>query len=313
MKKFGNILCAVLLMGCAFSVGCGNTGNTGNTAGEVHRIVVASDVHYPGKSQGKAAKAIISNKEKARNDINSWKDVDLIAFTGDMVALSGSLEEMKEAKTFTDGFKADKIYMAGNHEIYFAEGLQKGKLKKADPALRKAHVENYQKTFGPLYGKKEMGKYLLIYLSADDTESKNPVQMSKEEVEWLKQTLKDNEQKPTLIFFHAPLTGTYKDDDYGSNPRHFASPAGAIDLILLTNPQIKLWVSGHTHTPPTDPIYNHRNNWYHGKILDLYNPTWDGDQVWTNSIYLYNDKIEIKTFDHKEGKWMENLTRTIRE
>ena len=120
MKKFGNILCAALLLGCAFSAGCGNTGNT---EGEVHRIVVASDVHYPGKSQGEAAKAIISNKEKARNDINSWKDVDLIAFTGDMVALSGSLEEMKEAKTFTDGFKADKIYMAGKAALFSIDEL----------------------------------------------------------------------------------------------------------------------------------------------------------------------------------------------
>lgn len=303
------ILLGAALLACAFFAGCGNTGNQG----EAHRIVVASDVHYPSKMEGGAGKAAISNKEKAREDINSWKDVDLIAFTGDMVALSGSLEQLQEARNFTDGFKADKIYMAGNHEINFEKKRKNGKTRKTDPALRRAHVENYQKVFGPLYGKKELGKYLLLYLSADDTESQNPVQMSKEEVEWLKQTLKDNREKPTLIFFHGPLPGTYTDDDFGNNPRHFAQPAVAIDLILLTNPQIKLWVSGHTHTPPTDPAFASENNWYHGKVLDVYNPTWDGDQVWTNSIYLYKDKIEIKTWDHKEGKWIDSLTRTIKE
>lgn len=309
MTSGKRILIGAALLACAFSAACGNTGPTG----EVHRIVVASDIHYPSRVEGEAAKVRISNKENAREDINSWKDVDLIAFTGGMVSRSGSMDELREAKNFTDGFKADKIYMAGDEEIYFKETLKEGRPQKADPALRAAHVENYQKVFGPLYGKKELGKYLLLYLSADDTKGKNPLQMSKEEVEWLKQTLKDNQQKPTLIFFHAPLPGTCKDDDYGNNPRHFAQPAGAIDLILLTNPQIKLWVSGHTHTPPTDPAFASENNWYHGKVLDVYNPTWDGEQVWTNSIYLYKDKIEIKTFDHKEGKWIDSLTRTMKE
>ena len=52
--------------------------------------------------------------------------------------------------------------------------------------------------------------------------SRQEVTMSKEEVEWLKQTLKDNREKPTLIFFHGPLPGTYTDDDFGNNPRHSA-------------------------------------------------------------------------------------------
>ena len=52
-------------------------------------------------------------------------------------------------------------------------------------------------------------------------------------------------------------------------------------------------------------------NYYHGKLLDVYNPTWDGKQVWTNSLYLYKDKIVIKTYDHKKGEWMDQLTRTV--
>ena len=51
----------------------------------------------------------------------------------------------------------------------------------------------------------------------------------------------------------------------------------------------------HTHTPPTQPTFANEVNYYHGKLLDVYNPTWDGKQVWTNSLYLYKDKIVIKT------------------
>ena len=77
------------------------------------------------------------------------------------------------------------------------------------------------------------------------------------------------------------------------SPRSFAQPSAKIDQILILNPQIKLWVSGHTHTPPTQPTFDNDINYYHGKILDVYNPTWDGKTIWTNSLYLYKDKIVI--------------------
>ena len=35
------------------------------------------------------------------------------------------------------------------------------------------------------------------------------------------------------------------------------------------------------------------------------------DTVWTNSLFLYPDRIVVKTFDHKQNMWMEELTRTV--
>ena len=116
----------------------------------------------------------------------------------------------------------------------------------------------------------------------------------------------------TIVFFHAPLTGTLipYNDKVGS-PRSFAQPSAKIDQILILNPQIKLWVSGHTHTPPTQPTFDNDINYYHGKILDVYNPTWDGKTIWTNSLYLYKDKIVIKTYDMDKHETLDNLTRTV--
>ena len=37
----------------------------------------------------------------------------------------------------------------------------------------------------------------------------------------------------------------------------------------------------------------------------------DRTTVWTNSLYLYSDKIVVKTFDHGRKIWMEDLERTF--
>lgn len=42
----------------------------------------------------------------------------------------------------------------------------------ADPSLRKAHEENYEKVFGSLHSTKKLGQYLLVFLSPEDTEGK---------------------------------------------------------------------------------------------------------------------------------------------
>ncbi|WP_291056817.1 metallophosphoesterase family protein [Dialister sp. UBA1703] len=308
---FRTILCFFLSLSCLVLAGCGQL--PAPAGKEYERVVVISDLHYPSKTRDNPKRqAIMDNKAKAREDINSWQDVDLKVFTGDMVEMYGSMNQMEEAKQFIDGFAGEKAYLAGNHELFYKEELKDGKPVMADPALRKAHEDNYRKVFGPLHSTKTLGQYLLVFLSPEDTESRFPVAMAKEEMDWLRQTLKENQNTPTLIFYHAPLSDTMIPyNDKIGNPRNFAQPAGDIDLILLTNPQVKLWVSGHTHTPPTQPTFASEVNYYHGKVLDVYNPTWDGKQVWSNSIYLYKDKIVIKTYDHKKGAWMDELTRTV--
>ena len=73
-----------------------------------------------------------------------------------------------------------------------------------------------------------------------------------------------------------------------------------------------LWVSGHTHTSPKNPSFNNPVNKIPGtEILDVHNPTWDGKQIWTNSLYLYPEKIEIRTYSHKKHQWLPQMDRTI--
>jgi len=77
------------------------------------------------------------------------------------------------------------------------------------------------------------------------------------------------------------------------------------------NAQIFLWVSGHTHTPATNESFASGINLYEKQVTNIHNGDMNRGTIWTNSLYLYPDKVVIKTFNHKKGVWMENTERII--
>ena len=278
------------------------------------RVVILSDIHYGSKSQKPDVRTRkIHNKEQAVRDINRWQDVDLCVFTGDMVQKTGSPADYKLARELTDRVKKPKEFLAGNHEVIYHRDLSStGRLVPADPYERGLHLQTYEKTFGPLYHSRKLGQYFLVFLSPDTLESKYAVELSKEQLAWLEKELKDHRQEPTLIFCHAPITGTLIPGSKLDTPRNYAQPAKKLHQLLTENPQVLLWVSGHTHTSPKNPGFNNPVNKIPGtEILDVHNPTWDGKQVWTNSLYLYPEKIEIRTYSHKKHQWLPQMDRTV--
>ena len=172
------------------------------------RIVICSDVHYGSKTLDPGLRTQkMKNKENAVREINGWDDVDLCIFTGDMVQKTGSPADYKLARKLTDRVKKPKEFLAGNHEVIYSSELSStGRLRPADSYERIRHMEDYEKTFGPLYHSRKLGQYFLLFLSPDTLESKYAVELSKEQLDWLKKELKDHRQEPTLIFCHAPVT-----------------------------------------------------------------------------------------------------------
>ena len=288
---------------------------------DYQRIVVLSDVHYGSKETAdKALRAQkMDNKEKTVDEINTWNDVDLCVFTGDMTELAGDSYEYGLARQLTDRVNHPKAFVAGNHEVVYSEvPAVNGALQPANANERFSHIELYKKNFGPLYSAKEMGNYLLVFLSPDEIighivgVKPVAVELSQAQLTWLKAVLKANKDRPTLIFCHTPLEGTVLPDSSENNPRNFTSPVKDIREILEANPQVLVWASGHTHTPPTDPSFANDVNTFKGtNVLDVYNPAWEGDEIWTNSYYLYDDKIVIRTWSHKDHKWLNQFDRTI--
>ena len=279
------------------------------------RLVVISDAHYPSKtpvSEPEKRQSRIDNKLKTAATISSWKDVDLVVFTGDIVEMVGDTKTLEQAKGLFNKVNKPKTIIAGNHEVIY--NLVNGKKVRVNVAEREKNIKRFQEAFQlpNLYYTKEMGRYLLIFLSCEPGSGKFSTEISDQQLNWLKTTLKDHPEQPTLIFFHAPLKDTlFKYNESINMPYEIAQPVKKLEKVLLANPQIALWISGHIHTPANNPSFANLINYYHHKILDIHNPSLDGSTIWTNSLYLYPNKIVIKTFNHTTGQWMENLTRTV--
>ncbi len=131
---------------------------------------------------------------------------------------------------------------------------------------------------------------------------------------------------PTIIFFHAPLKGTLKSQNRSAEADNFiAQPYAKIHKMMIENPQVFLWVSGHTHIAPTNVKFSHKVNVYENQVTNIHNCDMDGgsylsesdyatkkhDSLWTNSLFLYPKKVTVKTYDHQKSQWLENLKREI--
>ncbi|MBI4806380.1 MAG: metallophosphoesterase [Desulfovibrio sp.] len=283
------------------------------------RVVVLSDPHYGlDMSSGSASQAEVmqaTRKRQTVEDINGWKDVDLVAVLGDIVARYGSPEEYAQAKAFVDEIRKHRAVVAGNHEYKYADQPgEDGKLRGAPPELQREKLERFKRTFGvpQLHFTKKLGNYLLVFLSTDAVGGTFTTEISERTLSWLEDTLRRHRKTPTLIFFHAPLKGTLENYSPKINgDMRIAQPERKLDDLLRANPQVLLWVSGHTHTPATNVSFNSPVNVYQGHVTNIHNSDLKRKTIWTNSLFLYPGRIVVKTWDHATGGWLEGSERVI--
>lgn len=274
---------------------------------EYYHVVVLGDTHLPGKS--------IPAKENVIKTINSWPDVDMVVVLGDICFELGTAEEYAYAKQFFSSLNKPTYFIVGNHDYIYEDYKDvKGKKKKGSSVYRKSKLKLFKETFGlqEVYYSKRVGNYLLVFLSTDDLTSDYLAQISGQQLDWLRSELNKNKEVPTLIFFHSPLKGTLlKYTDIINTDDFIAQPHKKLHEVILQNPQIFLWVSGHTHTPATNESFKHEINVYEKQVTNIHNTDINRETIWTNSLYLYPDKVVVKTYNHKKGVWMENLERII--
>ena len=283
---------------------------------EYYRLVVLGDPHLPVRvlqhpKQGDQ-QAILAAKNGVIQDINAWDDVDAVTVVGDIVEQRAVPKEYAYIRQFFGRLTRKLWVINGNHDfLYKDEPKANGKPDLADAASWKRKLE-YFRTFWQLpkrWYTKEVGKYHLIFLSAED--GPLPTAIGAEQLEWLTADLEDHKQTPTLIFFHGPLYKTLLDySDSVNTKRSIAMPEERLHPLLDANPQVMLWISGHTHTPCTNASYAAVGiNQYNAHTYDIHNDCMDRKQITTNSLYLYPDRIEVKTFNHKTGQWMPEFDR----
>lgn len=263
-------------------------------------LVILGDPHLPGKH--------IDLKKQVIQTVNTWKDVDMVVAVGDLCEDRGTNEEYAAVKAFFATLKWPLFPIAGNHDYLYADSLNaKGKRHKADAETREVKLRTFRETFGlqEIFYSKKVDNYVLVFLSADSPD--NLARISQKQLEWLRFELEANIKLPTIIFFHAPLEGTVKND----NVNFLAQPAGTIQDLLMSNQQVFLWVSGHTHTTPRDESFASAINLYEKRITNIHNSDMNRETIWTNSLFLYPDKVVVRTYNHRKGVWLPELERTI--
>lgn len=104
--------------------------------------------------------------------------------------------------------------------------------------------------------------------------------------------------------------------------KEMAQPHERISAIVRENPQLFMWVSGHFHVTATNRNFNSPDAVFGKQVTLIHNSCMDGwgfhspwrgwkhDRIWTNSLFLYADKVNVKTYDHTAGCWLDKLNRT---
>lgn len=298
---------------------------------EYVHIAVLSDLHLPGR--------ILPKKEKAIETLNGWQDLDMVAVLGDICEDHGSVEEYSFAKQFLAKLKKPFFPIVGNHEyIYYdinpfnpKEKIARGKhVVAASATARRTKLNRFKAAFSlsEIYYTKQVSPYLLVFLSTDHLYVSYRTALSDAQLDWLRAELAKNRNTPTIIFFHGPLEGTIGGENLVDNDpvNYMAQPHREIRRILVENPQVFLWVSGHAHIAPTNANFNHPINVYGQQVTTIHNPDMNGssyisdkdqkgtkhEHIWTNSLFLYPDRVVVKTYDHDKAVWMEPLTREIK-
>lgn len=267
-------------------------------------IVVLGDPHLPGKHP--------QMKEEVLEHINEWKDVDMVVAMGDLCSKTGTVEEYTYVKTYFSKLKKSLSVITGNHDFIYMDELDSNdKLQHASKEIQEAKLKRFQTTFNlpKLYYSMVKESYLLLFLSADDPN--HLAELSKEQLAWLEQELQSHPKMPTIVFFHAPLENTLETyNRWVNTPNFVAQPKKKIHELLQANPQLFLWVSGHTNTSAKEASFASKVNQYE-HVTNIHNSDMNKDIIWTNSLFLEENFVSIKTYDHSKQEWIDTLDRHI--
>ena len=267
-------------------------------------IVVLGDPHLPGKHP--------QMKEEVLEHINQRKDVDMVVAMGDLCSKTGTVEEYTYIKTYFAKLKKSLSVITGNHDFIYMDELDSNdKLQHASKEIQEAKLKRFQTTFNlpKLYYSMVKESYLLLFLSVDDPN--HLAELSKEQLAWLEQELQAHPKMPTIVFFHAPLDNTLETyNRWVNTPNFIAQPKKKIHELLQANPQLFLWVSGHTNTSAKEASFASKVNQYE-HVTNIHNSDMNKDIIWTNSLFLEENFVSIKTYDHSKQEWIDTLDRHV--
>ena len=319
MKRREFLKAAAALFGCLAFGSAPLKGSTLKRAAgkDYYHILLISDLHLPlrdTKWQNKAVQEDVWQKKlQLIRTVNSW-DVDEAALLGDFAAYTGCETEFRVVDEYLDSFNFPYYAVAGNHDYYYKDKPgAKGKLVKGTQKQRRAKLLAFQKRYRlpNLYYARSAAGCRLLYLAPDGL--RTYADLSPAQLNWLKEEIAAHQEGPILFFCHAPLLGTLRNYNKSINTPNFtAQPPDVLTKMLFDVPQGSLWLSGHTHTPLTESSFADTNiNRVNRNLVNIHNPCIDAPHIYTNSLFIYKDRILVRTYDHNAGKWLKGMDRTF--
>ncbi|GCE47863.1 calcineurin-like phosphoesterase family protein [Thermosporothrix hazakensis] len=213
----------------------------------------------------------------------------------------------------------------GNHEYYdSAQGFATQHLETFEHVWEKSPRYCWQ-----------VGEVICIMLDyPDPTAGDDPMYayVMPETLAFLDHTLHEYAEKPALIFLHCPLRNTVRDRDperhrdYNSL-QNFFSPENsqAVRNILALHDNVRLFISGHTHTGWEAPgiVCTERLGKRHVGFVNLMSPWYTGTHGATRfdgetliytpdephvipsfQFQIYRDRAVIRVRDHFSKCWL---------
>jgi 3',5'-cyclic AMP phosphodiesterase CpdA len=316
----------VTATGCRAKLKLPLPGEGKSEAGEPHpplRVALLSDTHI--QEAGMLAFAAVNGKlTRALADFRPYRP-DFWLFNGDVTDDGRPGEFEAYRKIVAPVATPDKILATtGNHEFYDQDASD-------GEALRR-----FMAAFGQPkpYSNKMLGDLHVVMLADEQwkTAPRNRewAWLTPGQLTWFDQVLKERRDKFTVVCLHQPIQDTV-NWSWGGNDFGGCGQAAELRAILKRNPQVKLWLSGHTHIQLDAPGQVAKQSGvtfaclgstfyqFVSKSAPGYQGGWPGPDGYEKDLSasqsrmldVWPDRVVLRTRDHVKETWLDQLDVTI--
>jgi Icc protein len=285
------------------------------------RVALLSDTHIQDPSQ-LSASAVNGKLARAIEDFRPLRPALWIC-NGDVTdhGLPGEYEAFRKimGKYTREG---DWLVTTGNHEFY-------DKSASDEVALTR-----FREAFGldRPYNSRVVGGIHFVMLADEQWKGapRNPdwAWLTAEQLRWFEGVLREHREKFTVVCLHQPLQDTVLGTS-GGNGFAGCGQVKELKAILQQNPQVKLWLSGHTHRRLEAPGQVVRQG---GVVFAALGSTFyqvmpseaaqggrpgrsgsrrDLGASQSRLLEIWEDRVVLKARDHVRQVWLDELEVTI--
>ena len=259
------------------------------------QIGVVSDLHLGADG----AAGPLGYSELFLNDTVMQQDLDLLVLNGDLIGKG--MESYSLVEELLTRIHSVSYYLTGNTEA------------RTDATLQ--HYFKISKR--PLDDVVWLKGIRLVFMGVPEYGHEIPI--AKSRIDWLGDQL-STKPATTIVFHHLPLADTvYNSGDlmtlfpgeYPFNTRVPAEDSQAIRGVLREHPEVKLWVSGHTHPNhrAVDRLGNATTHREAGCLhLAVTNLGYKKPMPEGRLIVVERERILIRTRSFKTHQWVDELS-----